>query len=223
MPEPLFGVEVLGELAPALQNATRQGCELRRRAAFRGASGVSCTVRCGGRSGEQAGRVGGVAAAARGLPSGTGMSAEQLSVGVKLKVLRPAREVFEAVVDPGEMSKYFITTGSARLEQGKHAVWSFADHGGVEVEVDVVEAVVAKRLAFDWTAAGIGSSRVVMSFEDEGGATELSVREAGWPKNDDGIAKLAEQTRGWTHMLCCLKAYVEHGIQLRAGGTVTGV
>jgi hypothetical protein len=28
------------------------------------------------------------------------------------------------------------------------------------------------------------------------------------------------QVEGWTHFLCCLKAYLEYGINLRTGGVI---
>ena len=39
--------------------------------------------------------------------------------------------------------------------------------------------------------------------------------ESGWPPDDQGIQRCLEQMQGWVHMLCCLKAYLEHGINLR--------
>ena len=33
------------------------------------------------------------------------------------------------------------------------------------------------------------------------------------------IARCIEQTQGWMHFLCCMKAYLEHGINLRKSGS----
>jgi len=52
------------------------------------------------------------------------------------------------------------------------------------------------------------------------GATVVHVKESGWPADAEGIANCVQQTQGWMHMLCCLKAYLEHGINLRKGGVV---
>ena len=34
-------------------------------------------------------------------------------------ILKPAHEVFEAIVDPDKMNKYFITTSTGKMESGK--------------------------------------------------------------------------------------------------------
>jgi len=34
-------------------------------------------------------------------------------------ILKPAHEVFEAIVDPDKMNKYFITISTGRMESGK--------------------------------------------------------------------------------------------------------
>ena len=52
------------------------------------------------------------------------------------------------------------------------------------------------------------------------GATVVHINESGWPPDAEGIANCVRQTQGWMHMLCCLKAWLEHGINLRKGGVV---
>ena len=34
-------------------------------------------------------------------------------------ILKPAQEVFEAIVEPDKMNKHFITTSTGRMESGK--------------------------------------------------------------------------------------------------------
>lgn len=47
------------------------------------------------------------------------------------RVARPVSEVFEAVVDPGQLSRYFTTGGAVgRLETGATVRWDFADFPG---------------------------------------------------------------------------------------------
>lgn len=51
-------------------------------------------------------------------------------------------------------------------------------------------------------------------------STLVRITESGWPLDESGVLKCMGQTEGWTHFLCCLKAYVEHGIDLRKGGVI---
>ena len=44
------------------------------------------------------------------------------------RIARPVDEVFEAVVDPDQLSRYFTTGGAkGRLEPGATVTWDFAD------------------------------------------------------------------------------------------------
>jgi hypothetical protein len=54
---------------------------------------------------------------------------------------------------------------------------------------------------------------------DDATSTVVKVTESAWPNDDDGVARALEQTAGWTDLLCSLKAYVLHGINLREGRT----
>jgi len=47
------------------------------------------------------------------------MSEERIKTKVPVGILKPAHQVFEAIVDPGKMNKYFITTSTGRMEIGK--------------------------------------------------------------------------------------------------------
>lgn len=139
---------------------------------------------------------------------------------VSARISKPVAEVFDAVVNPKKLSAYFVTTGggaSAPLVEGTTVLW----WGDIPVEVDSIRA--NERIAFRWDA-GVGAgeghykTRVEMEFQalDDGG-TLVTIAEAGWRENDNGVRKSYLNCEGWTQMLCCLKAYVEHGINLRDG------
>lgn len=42
---------------------------------------------------------------------------ENLHITTKLQIGKPANEVFEAIVDPGQMTNYFISKSSGRIEE----------------------------------------------------------------------------------------------------------
>jgi uncharacterized protein YndB with AHSA1/START domain len=58
--------------------------------------------------------------------------------------------------------------------------------------------------------------KVIFEFEslDDGG-TMLSISEEGWKTDAEGLKASHDNCGGWTHMATCLKAWIEHGIDLR--------
>ncbi len=46
-------------------------------------------------------------------------------------------------------------------------------------------------------------------------STMLSISEQGWLTDEAGLKGSHDNCSGWTHMALCLKAFVEHGIDLR--------
>ena len=135
---------------------------------------------------------------------------------VEERIRRPAREVFEAIVDPAEMSRYFTTGASGPMKAGTRVEWEFADVG-VRVPIDVVEVVEDRRIVYEGSHTGT-RSRVTMELTPvDPGTTAVSIHEAGWPMDPEGVKRALGQTAGWTYFLCCLKAYLQHGIHLRLG------
>lgn len=142
-----------------------------------------------------------------------------VEVNVQDRVLKPVGEVFAAIVDPAKMSGYFISGGSGPMKAGATVEWQFADVGG-SLSVDVQEIDDNRRIAFDWTASGV-KARVTISLEaPDPNTTLVSINEAAWPMDREGVARALQQTAGWTDFLCCMKAYLQHGINLRRGRTV---
>ena len=146
------------------------------------------------------------------------------------RINKPVEEVFEAVVNPGILSKYFATGGaSGRLEQGKTVMWAFGEFSE-QYPVQVAEIERNRRIILRWECdeAEQGGDRfedlakylttVTMSFEPlEDGRTLLSIKEEGWRDTPAGRHSSYGNCMGWSHMQCALKAWLEHGINLREG------
>jgi uncharacterized protein YndB with AHSA1/START domain len=49
-------------------------------------------------------------------------------ITTKLKILKPANEIFEAIVDPSKMSNYWFSSGTGRVEQGKMITWRYDEY-----------------------------------------------------------------------------------------------
>lgn len=138
---------------------------------------------------------------------------------VRAKIQRPVGEVFDAVQNPEKLSKYF-TTGSASgpLVEGATVMWDFADFPGA-FPVHVKKVVPNQLIVFEWKAAdGDYTTRVEMTFEPlDKRSTLVTIAESGWKETPKGLESSYSNCEGWTQMACSLKAYVEHGINLREG------
>ena len=136
----------------------------------------------------------------------------------QLKIRKPAAEVFAAVVDPDILSVYFVQTASGPLEAGSTVMWKFAE-APEAFPVVVREVVLNERIVFEWPAAGGYDTRVEMTFTPLDAAnTMVAVSESGWRADEAGLAASHGNAGGWMHMMACLKAWLEYGINLRAGG-----
>ncbi|KAB1650345.1 SRPBCC domain-containing protein [Pseudoclavibacter endophyticus] len=147
----------------------------------------------------------------------------ELSFTVSGHVSRPPAEVYEAVADPDQLSKYFTTGGArGRLEPGADVTWDFDDFPG-RFPVTVVEATPPDRLVIEWDAkaAAAGRSVTTTTFEfapvDDGARTLVTISEAAWEVSADGSRNAFDNCMGWTGMFAALKAWLEHGINLREG------
>ena len=143
----------------------------------------------------------------------------ELKFQVQLKIRKPAAQVFDAVVDPKKLSGYFLQTSSGPLAEGATVMWKFAEVAE-SFPVVVREVVKDERIVFEWPAEGGDyQTRVEMAFKPlDGGATMVQISESGWREDAKGLAASQGNAGGWMHMLACLKAYLEYGINLRAGG-----
>jgi uncharacterized protein YndB with AHSA1/START domain len=138
---------------------------------------------------------------------------------VQLKIRKPAAEIFDAVVDSKKLTAYFVQTASGPLTPGASVMWKFAEVPQ-EIPVVVREVVKDERIVFEWPAAtGEGNTRVEMAFKPlDPKNTMVQITESGWASDEAGLAASHGNAGGWMHMMACLKAWLEYGVNLRAGG-----
>jgi uncharacterized protein YndB with AHSA1/START domain len=135
----------------------------------------------------------------------------------KHRIAKPAREVFETIVDPVKMSCCFTSWGSGCLDAGRAVTRKWAD-AGTELTITPGTIHRDRSITFEWSASGTESAEVIDLEPDGVTATVVRVSESSWPLGALRAGRCIEQTQGWTHMLCCLKAYMEPGIDLRRSG-----
>jgi uncharacterized protein YndB with AHSA1/START domain len=150
----------------------------------------------------------------------------ELKFEVGAKVQQPIAEVWDAVVNPEKLTRYFTTGGaSAPLREGTTVTWSFADTpdkaggGPVSFPVRVTKVVPEQLIRLEWRAAeGDYQTKVEMRFEALGPKdTMVTISESGWKDTEPGLAESYSHCGGWMNMACCLKADLEYGVQLRKG------
>jgi uncharacterized protein YndB with AHSA1/START domain len=160
-----------------------------------------------------------------------------LKFRVAARIARPVHEVFEAVADPAKLSRYFTTGGAdGRVETGATVTWDFHDFPGA-FPVEVIEVVPDERIVLKWDAAegeapnlpdnpprsemttASYKTTVTMTFTPLDGDTRtlVEIREEGWRENQGALEASYGNCQGWSQMLAALKAWVEHGINLREG------
>jgi|SRR5690606_16255557 len=141
------------------------------------------------------------------------------------RISKPVHDVFEAVADPNKLSSYFTTGGAkGRLDVGAEVTWDFADFPGA-FPVKVVEVIPDEKIVLRWGAAddgdegGVYDTTVTMTFSplDGGTRTLVTITEEGFRPNDAGRKASYNNCEGWTGMLCAMKVFLEHGINLREG------
>ena len=145
------------------------------------------------------------------------MSEQKLEIKASIQILKPADEVFEAIVDPEKMSGYFISESSGRMEEGKYLNWRFPEFD-MEVPVRVGKIEKDKYISYYWDDPDGTELLVEMNLiSKENSATQITITERSRDNNEEGIKWLKRNTEGWANFLACLKAYLEYGINLRKG------
>lgn len=159
----------------------------------------------------------------------------ELKFRVAARIDRPVEEVFEAIANPNTLSRYFTTGGAqGRLETGATVKWDFHDFPGA-FPVYVIEVVPNQRIILEWDA-GDGEApnleesgrpgwataeyrtTITMVFKPlEDGRTLVEIAEEGWRQDQGGLDASYSNCQGWSQMLCALKMWLEHGINLREG------
>lgn len=139
-------------------------------------------------------------------------------VTASLQIAKPAREVFEAIVDPGQMTNYFISKSSGRMEAGAQLLWEFPEFDGAyPVRIDAAEQDAFIR--FYWDVDEVECEvGIALSPGPAPNTTVVRISEKGkFPDMESALKFTKSNTEGWANFLACLKAWLEFGINLRKG------
>ncbi len=144
------------------------------------------------------------------------MDAQNLEIKVSIQVSKPVHETFEAVADPAQITNYWISKTSGRLENDVELLWGFPEFEG-EFPVQMGKVAQDELITFYWDAYKGGKHVVEMKFSGYKGNTVVEVTEKPTDGAQPGLDWLTGNTEGWANFLACLKAWVEYGINLRKG------
>ena len=140
---------------------------------------------------------------------------------VSTHIRKPVQEVFDAVVSKDILNKYFTDKSSGDLTEGDRIRWHWNHYGELSVVVKTIVANELIELSLDskeWEKTTDESYDVLVIFEfeeTEDGGTKMSISEQGWRTDAEGLKGSHENCGGWSHMATCMKAWLEHGIDLR--------
>ena len=144
------------------------------------------------------------------------MEEQELLIETKIQLPKPVSAIFEAIVEPGEMSNYFISKGSTRMKTGAAPFWHFPEfEDGFTVRVKEVKP--ESYIAFYWDTE-VGETLVEIQLRARGdSATLVTVTEQPVAKDKASIKWVKGNTEGWANFLACMKAWLEYGVHLRKG------
>lgn len=141
---------------------------------------------------------------------------EKVVIVAQMLIRKPAREVFEAFIDPTITTKFWFTKSSGKLEEGKTVTWEWEMYN-VSNEVSVKEIIVDKKIATQWgqPATNVDYEFTAVSAD----STYVEIKSYGFNLDTDELIKaVMDNTGGFTTVLDGAKAYLEHGIQLNLVG-----
>lgn len=133
----------------------------------------------------------------------------------ELGIRKPVKEVFEAFINPDITTKFWYTHSTGKLKEGVNIEWKWEMYNLV-IPVNVLEIVNNQKILIEW-GQGIQKSTVVWEFNSvNDNLTFLTIKNYNFLGNgDDLLNQIKDSTKGFTFVLSGLKAWLEHGIQLR--------
>lgn len=141
---------------------------------------------------------------------------DPLIIKAAIQIAKTPKEVFEAIVNPEQMSNYFISESNGKMEEGKNLVWRFPEFD-VDVPVRVGRIEQEKYVSYYW---GEEDKELLVEMKlhpAENNSTVVHITEGKMENNEAGLEWFSGNSYGWANFLACLKAYLEFGINLRKG------
>ncbi len=132
----------------------------------------------------------------------------------EMLIRKPAKEVFESIINPAVTTKFWFTKSSGRLDENERVdwVWEMYNHS---VPVLVKSIQPPKKIIMDWGNGG-DLTTVEWTFKNiNDNETYVSIVQIGFKGTPDAlISQVRDSTEGFTIVLAGMKAWLEYGIRL---------
>jgi uncharacterized protein YndB with AHSA1/START domain len=137
-----------------------------------------------------------------------------LIIKAGIQIQKPLAEVFEGIVNPEKMTQYFISESSGRLEEGREIIWKWPEFPDYECVVNNIKVEKNHLISFVWD----NETTVTIKLEEQtDNSVVVRITEGEKEMNEASLKWFGENTEGWANFLASMKAYLEHGINLRTG------
>ncbi|RAI84846.1 SRPBCC domain-containing protein [Algoriphagus yeomjeoni] len=137
----------------------------------------------------------------------------RLESNATIQIQKPIEEVFEGIVNPTQMTNYFISESSGRLDSGSELIWKFPEFPD-KFPITAIRVETNRSISFVWDPETV----VKITLEKlPDNSTIVRVNENGKELTEDNLKWALDNSGGWANFLACMKAYLEYGIQLRKG------
>ena len=138
----------------------------------------------------------------------------KLAAKATIQIQKPLAEVFEAIVNPDIMTKYFISESTGRMEEGKELNWKFPEFPDLDCPVKNIKLEQNKSISFVWDE----EAHVHIDLKEQPDKSVVVKIEENARNNDEsGLKWVIQNTEGWANFLACMKAWLEYNVQLRKG------
>ena len=115
-----------------------------------------------------------------------------LESNATIQIQKPIEEVFEGIVNPEKMTKYFISESSGRLESSKDVIWKFPEFED-KFPVKEIKIVNNSSISFVWVPETV----VIVTLKKlPNDSTIVRVNENGKEFNDDNLKWAIENSGG---------------------------
>ncbi len=132
----------------------------------------------------------------------------------KMKINKPARDVYEAFTEPDKIKNFWFSGSSERWETGRTVTLSYEEYVA-SFDIKIAEAIPYSKIVFLW-GEGEAQRTNTLTFSYESDYTLVIIEEADFGESQ--LEEMLKNQTGWVYMLTCLKAYLENGVStLRTG------
>lgn len=139
----------------------------------------------------------------------------KLNIKQSIHIAKTPAGIYDAIVNPDIMKNYFISESTGIMKEGATLTWKFPEFE-LTFPVRIGKLEENKYISFRWD--DMDGTETLVEFrltEKRAGLTLVEVTEGEREDNEAGIEWLGRNSGGWGNFLACLKAWLEHGINLR--------